>query len=33
MSETRDIGDKPVFQTIKMLFEEQKKAQILDENK
>ena len=33
MSETKDIKDKPIFETIKTLFEEQKIAQILEENK
>jgi hypothetical protein len=30
MSETKDIKDKPVFETIISLYEEQKKAQILE---
>ena len=33
MSETKDIKDKPVFKTIKMLFEQQEKAKLLKENK
>ena len=33
MSETKDIKEKPIFETIKTLFEEQKKAQLLEENK
>jgi hypothetical protein len=33
MSETKDIKDKPIFETIKTLFEELKKAQLLEENK
>ena len=33
MSETKDIKDKPVFETIKTLFEEQKNAQLLEKNK
>lgn len=33
MSETKDIKGKPIFQIIKTLNDEQKKAQILEENK
>ena len=33
MSETKEIKDKPVFKTIKTIFEEHKKAQLLKEKK
>ena len=31
MSETKDIKDNPIFETIRMLFEEQKNTQLLEE--